>query len=277
MKIGIYGGTFNPPHVGHFQGAEYAAEELKLDRLLMVPGAVAPHKQLPEDSPAGAQRLQMVRLGIGESNVIEASDLELQREGTSYSYLTVEAVHEQYPDAELYFVMGSDMFLTFEEWKNPDKITALATLVVLSRGIREEQEAVAEQKQKMEQQGCRIIALHNPITDISSTDLRRMLIFRCADPFLRPAVAEYIRENRLYGTGEDYRNLPMEKLEQVVISLLKPSRVKHVLGVRDTAEKLARLYGADVTDAGRAGILHDVTKALPPALQLTLCREYGTM
>lgn len=277
MKIGIYGGTFNPPHVGHMQCARYALEALGLDLLLMIPGRIAPHKQIPEGSPSGEIRLRMLQLGLGEAEKIQTSDLELRRGGTSYTYLTVNQLREQYPDAELYLLMGTDMFLSFSEWKNPEQIMEKTTLVVLHRGQRGEREAIEEKKRELNQQGGNILVLQNPVISISSTDLRRMLAFDCADSFLPPAVAEYIRENRLYGAGENYRKLPMDKLETVVISLLKPNRVKHVLGCRDTAVALAKRWGADETDAGRAGILHDITKALDGGLQLTLCREYGTM
>lgn len=110
---------------------------------------------------------------------------------------------------------------------------------------------------------------------LSDADLQRLLVFRCASPFLTPEAEEHIRQKGLYGTAKDYRNLPMEELEQVVVRLLKPNRVRHVLGCRDTAAELARIWGADVTDAARAGLLHDITKALDGPLQLTLCREYG--
>jgi nicotinate-nucleotide adenylyltransferase len=129
----------------------------------------------------------------------------------------------------------------------------------------------------MEAAGHKVYLVENDVVDISSTDLRRMLIFRCADPFLPKGVGDYIRVNNLYSAGRDYKKLPMEELEKVVISLLKPSRVSHVLGCRDTAVELAKRWGADETDAARAGVLHDITKALDGPLQLTLCAEYGTM
>ena len=129
----------------------------------------------------------------------------------------------------------------------------------------------------MEARGAQVELVENPVVDISSTQLRRMLVFRCADSFLPAGVADYIRENRLYETGEDFCDLPMEKLEAVVTGLLKPNRVAHVLGCRDTAVALAKRWGADETDAARAGLLHDITKALDGPLQLTLCREYGIL
>ncbi len=107
------------------------------------------------------------------------------------------------------------------------------------------------------------------IIQISEDNLRRMVIFRCAGPFMP--------ENAVPPAPSDYKNLPMEQLEQVVISLLKENRVQHVLGCRDTAVELAKHWGANVTDAARAGLLHDITKALDGPLQLTLCSEYGIL
>ena len=107
------------------------------------------------------------------------------------------------------------------------------------------------------------------------SDIRRLLTFRCADDFLPPALNAYIQQNNLYGTGRNLRHLPMERLEQAVVALLKPNRVAHVLGCRDTAVLLAQKWGADETDAARAGLLHDITKALPAPLQMVLCHSYG--
>ena len=104
-----------------------------------------------------------------------------------------------------------------------------------------------------------------------------MLVFACADSLLPEGVGEYIRQKGIYGAGKSCAGLSLEQLEQKVTALLSPERVAHVLGCRDTAVALARRWGANETDAARAGLLHDVTKALPPQLQLTLCREYGSI
>ena len=272
-RIGIYGGTFNPVHVGHFRGAQYAREALKLDRVLMIPDRIAPHKQLPEGSASAQQRLEMVRLGLPADCGVEASDISLQRDGPSYTYETVAQIRAMYPDAKLYLLLGDDMLPSFPEWREPEKILRDAALAVFCRGNREVQQA----KQEIEAMGGEVILLDNPITEISSTQLRRMLVFRCASAFIPPEVEKFIYANGLYGTGVDYSCLPEEKLERVVVSLLKPSRVKHVLGCRETAVELARLYGVDETDAARAALLHDVTKALDGPLQLTLCHAYGTI
>ena len=245
--------------------------------LYVIPDRIAPHKEIPEGSPTPEQRLQMLRLALeGEDNVV-VSDMELRREGKSYTYETVEQLRAMHPEAELVLFMGTDNFLTFHEWRCPDRILAEASLGVFYRGDLDEKTQIAACKAEMEAAGHTIYLVSNDVVEISSTNLRRMLTFRCADPFLPKGVGEYIRENRLYGTDRDYKNLPMDELEQVVIGLLKPSRVNHVLGCRDTAVELAKRWGADEIDAARAGILHDVTKALDGPLQLTLCAEYGTI
>ncbi len=273
-RIGIYGGTYNPPHIGHTAAARYALKSLGLSKLLMIPSCISPHKQLPKDSPSPRQRMEMLRLAVGDGD-ITVSDLELQRGSTSYTYETVETVAGQYPGAEILLFMGTDMFLSFDAWRHPERILAKASLAVFYRGDRGEQESIQKKTEEFQKQGAKVYLVENPVTDISSTDLRRLLVFGCGGSYLDPGVGEYIRQNRLYGTGRDYKKLPIGQLEEVVVSLVNPNRAAHVLGCRQTAEELARIHGADITDAGRAALLHDITKALDGQLQLTLCREYG--
>ena len=270
-SIGIYGGTFNPPHTGHISAAAQAIDTLGLDRLLLIPDRIAPHKVIPENSPSPDQRLHMLRLAADHPKM-EVCDLELRREGPSYTFETVQQLRKAHPNAKLYLLMGTDMFLSFPSWRNPDRIWKEATLAVLCRGDKGEKAAIAAQREVLESRGAQVVTVDNRVTAISSTQLRRLLAFGCADEFLAPAVADYIRQQGLYDTAAQWKNLPMEQLEPVVISLLKPNRVAHVLGCRDTAVELAKRWGADVTDAARAGILHDITKALDGPLQLTLCR-----
>ena len=274
-RIGIYGGTFNPPHIGHIQAAKAAITALSLDKLILVPDRIAPHKVIPSGSPTPEQRLQMLRIAVSGSERMEVSELELNREGPSYTYQTILQMKQLHPDAELVLLMGTDMFLSFHTWRNPEVILENASLGVFYRGEKGEAAAIEAKKAEMEQLGHSIYLVRNEVVNISSTQMRRLLAFRCAGEFLPEGVLDYIREHRLYDTRSDWKNLPMEQLEQVVISLLNPNRVAHVLGCRDTAVELAKRWGADVTDAARAGILHDITKAIDGPLQLTLCEAYG--
>ena len=119
MRIGIFGGTFNPPHNGHVTMARAAVAQLGLDRLLLVPDNVPPHKPLP-DRVTAQQRYDMAALMAAPiGRVAEASDIELRRTGKSYTSDTLRALHEQYPDAELWLLMGSDMFLSLHTWHEP--------------------------------------------------------------------------------------------------------------------------------------------------------------
>ena len=273
-RIGIYGGTYSPPHIGHMKAAEYAIEALKLDRLLLIPTGVSPHKAMSAGATS-ADRLQMLRLSAANMEKAQVSDIEILRQGSSYTVDTLRQLRAENPGAELVLLMGTDMFVSFLNWREPESILSLATLAVFCRGERGEQERIEAQKAKLEALGARVELVRNPVNAISSTDLRRMLVFGCADPFLMPGVGDYIREKGLYGLDRERKNLPMEELEKAVIALMNPNRVAHVLGCRDTAVELARVYGENEVDAARAGLLHDITKAIDGPLQLTLCDEYG--
>ena len=274
-RIGIYGGTFNPPHMGHILAATEAVKRLNLDRVLLIPDRIAPHKQLPEDSASPEQRLAMLKIAADTIPNLEVSDLELRREGKSYTYLTMLALREQYPHARFVLLMGTDMFLSFDRWMHPEIILEHASLGVLYRGEKSEQVTIEVKKQEMEAAGAEVALVKNAVLPLSSTDLRRLLVFGCGDSYLPAGVGEYIRRHGLYSTGESYKGLSMEQLEQTVIRLLHPNRVNHVLGCRDTAVALAKQWGAEETDAARAALLHDITKALGPQHQLTLVEEYG--
>lgn len=276
-RIGIYGGTFNPPHRGHIEAARFARKALALDQLLVIPARTPPHKQENADITEGAHRLAMLELAFAGDNGITVSDLELQRDGVSYTCQTVEALKEQYPGDELFLLMGTDMFLSFSSWYQPEQILKRATIAVLCRDEEAGSRAVLETRKTLVGQGGSVVLLENPVVEISSSTLRRLLVFGCTEAYIPQSVLHYIYENGLYDTKKDYRNLPMDKLETVVVGLLKSNRVAHVLGCRDTARELALQWGANPVDAARAGLLHDITKALDGPLQLTLCRAYGTM
>ncbi|MBE6925658.1 MAG: nicotinate (nicotinamide) nucleotide adenylyltransferase [Ruminococcaceae bacterium] len=273
-RIGIFGGTYNPPHVGHIGAAIYGKGALCLDKLYLIPSYISPHKALPVGSPTPQQRLEMVALSAQNTD-LTVSDIELSRGGASYTYETVLALRKQHPEAEIFLLTGTDMFLTLDQWREAELLLSMVTLVVFYRGDKDERRQIEAKKAFFAEKGISAIVMENAVTEISSTQLRRMLVFNCATPFLNEKVHSYILENKLYGTGENYKNLPIEELEKVVCSLVKPNRVAHILGCRDTAVQLAKKWGANEADAARAGLLHDITKALDGPLQLTLCDQYG--
>lgn len=274
-KIGIFGGSFNPPHLGHIQAARYAIEVLGLDRLLLIPSGKTPQKTVSGGMATGEQRIKMLSL-VAEGKM-EVCPLEVDRGGESYTWDTVQALQEQYPNGEFTLLLGTDMFLKFPQWKDAEKIAGCVTLAALRRGEKKEAEAIADTAKVLTEQGAKVRLLENPILPISSTQVRRLLAFEGAGEFVPEAMLAYIRQEGLYYVGHDLKHLPMEELEKVVVDLLNPNRVRHVLGCRDTAVALAEKWGADPVDAGRAGLLHDITKALDGPLQLTLCSAYGKL
>ena len=277
MRIGIFGGTFNPPHNGHVTLARAAAEQLALDRLLIMPACVPPHKPLP-DRVTPQQRYAMAELMAAPvGRCAQASDIELHRTGKSYTSDTLQTLHEQYPDAELWLLMGSDMFLSLHTWHEPEVICALAHIAAFSRVEEDIRAAMERQKQTLEQQyRAEVALLNNPqLIELSSTDVRAALAAGRGSELVPEAVWGYIRREHLYGTQADLKHLTVEELRPIAMSYLKPKRMPHVLGTAEEAARLARRYGADETQARVAGLLHDCTKKLDKAEQLALCGQYG--
>ena len=281
MKIGIYGGTFNPPHLGHVTAARAVFELLKLDLLLLVPDGQPPHKTLPPGSPTAEQRLEMTRLageqlGLGEK--VRTLDLELRREGRSYTAETLRQLHQQYPEDELWLLMGTDMFLTLQAWREPEEILSLAGIAAFGRTEADTEELFAVQRDYLYRTypQARIFTLTIPgVVDVSSTELRDMLARGEGGNLLPPAVYGYLLREGLYNTHADLKHLPLRALRPVALSYLKHKRIPHVLGTEQEAIRLAERYGADVEKARVAALLHDCTKKLDMDEQLALCRHYG--
>lgn len=229
-KIGVFGGTFNPPHAGHLLAAEEVKKALGLDRILFVPDAWPPHKAMPEGSPAPEQRLEMVRAAVKGLDIAEVSDMELRRGGKSYTADTLRLLKAQYPEDRLYLITGTDMFLSLHNWYAPEEICRHAVIVGMSRAEDDRQEELALQKKNLEQRfGAQVEIVENRFVEISSTKVRRLLILGGAEKYVPESVLELIRTQGLYGVGRDYRGLSDDTLRQVAISLLKPQRVNHVL------------------------------------------------
>ena len=278
MKIGVYGGSFNPPHLGHVRAAQACKEALGLDRVLVIPASIPPHKQMASGSATAMERLKLTQLAFSQLPGFEVLDMELRREGKSYTVDTIRALKEQYKQSDLYLMMGTDMFLSFQDWYRPEEIAKNARLVCFSRydADAKNRESLLKQADTLEAQfGERPVLLENDCFDISSTEARRLLRFKIAAPYLPEAVLREIEAEGLYGVGENDKGLSFERLKDVSLALHKSSRVPHAIGVCETAREMAKKYGADETLAARAGILHDVTKALNAKQQLLLAEKWN--
>jgi len=280
MKIGIYGGTFNPPHLGHLAAAQAAVAALELDKLILIPAAIPPHKQLPEGTPDGAHRLEMTEKMADAMllpRVVEVSDIELKREGKSYTADTLAAIREQYPDAQLWLLMGTDMFLSLQNWYQPERIMALAGICAFGRTEQDGEEVFAPQRAFLsEKYGAKITTITLPgLVDISSTRLRELLVKGEGREYLLPAVYGHILMNGLYGTHADLKHLDIPELRACSYSMVMQKRVAHIRGTEEEAVRLARRWGADEVMARRAGILHDCTKYLEMEPHKAICAQYG--
>ena len=224
MKIGIYGGTFNPPHLGHVTAARAVAELLKLDKLLLVPAGLPPHKDLPAGSPTPDQRLEMTRLAADQTGLagkVEVLDLEVHREGKSYTSDTLKALKARYPDDELWLLMGTDMFLTLQAWHAPEEILSLAGIAAFGRTEADTEELFAPQRDYLYKTypQARLFTLTIPgVVDVCSTEPREQLAKGGGGHLLPPAVYGYILRNRLYGTHADLKHLPFSQLRPVALS-----------------------------------------------------------
>ena len=274
MKIGVYGGAFNPPHLGHITAAKAVFGLLQLDKLLVIPTGNPPHKTLPAGSPGPERRLEMTRLameqaGLGEK--AEVLDLELRREGNSYTADTLARLKEQYPEDELWLLMGADMFLTLQAWHEPGRIFSLAGVAAFGRTEADTEDLFSVQRDYLcrTYPQARIFTLSIPgVVDVSSTELRQ----RLAKGEGGRGGHIILRGNRNMWT---LKRLPLEQLRPVALSCLNHRRIPHVLGTEQEAVRLAVRYGADVEKARRAALLHDCTKRLSKKEHLELCRQYG--
>ena len=281
MKIGIYGGTFNPPHLGHLTAAAAVFSMLKLDKLLLIPASIPPHKALPAGSPTAEQRLEMTRLAgeqLGLGDKVETLDMELHRQGKSYSSDTLAELKALYPNDELWLLMGTDMFLSLHTWHEPEKILDLAGIAAFGRTEEDIEPLFSAQRDNLYRTypNARMFTLTIPgVIDVSSTELREELAAGKGGNLLPPAVYGYILRNRLYGTDVNLKALSLSQLRPVALSYLKHKRIPHVLGTEQEAIRLAERYGGDVEKARVAALLHDCTKKLDMPDQLALCRQYG--
>ncbi len=190
--IGVLGGTFDPPHLGHLIVASEACVALNLERVLFIPAAVPPHKR-SQNVTSAEQRLAMVQAAIRGDGRFEADDLELRREGPSYTVDTLRALRERFPAFELFFLIGADALREFHTWKEPDEVARLAHLVVFARG--------GEPAEPYGSLPTRLLVV--PRIDISATEIRHRVRAGISVRYLVPdAVREIIEQEKLYRNHE---------------------------------------------------------------------------
>ena len=272
MNIAIYGGSFNPPHLGHVEAAKTVARQLRPDRLLIMPDRTPPHKDLAEGSPSAQERLALCALAFRDVPGAEVCDLELRREGKSYTADTVELLQQRYPGDALFLVMGTDMLMSFEEWYRFEFLLRSCTLTVLAREELEGETLRRQAAYLRQTYGAHVLLLvHEPLPMQSSRIREGLKLRQCADQLDDRVYGEIIRRGY-------YDALPeLGWLREKAYAYLDEKRIAHVAGCESEAVLLARHWGEDPETAATAGILHDITKKLNEAEQLNLCRKYGIM
>lgn len=192
-RIGVFGGSFDPPHIGHFHSVRVAAEKLKLNKLLIIPAATQPHKPSGTTAPADV-RCKMIEALIDDDPLFELNRIEIERGGISYTVDTLKALSEQYsnPDYKLYLLIGSDALSEMDTWRDPDTIFRLAEVVVMSRPGND----FAFNSSHWSLEALRV---NIPRLEISSTEIRKRIAGDLPVELLTgKAVSQIIIEHDLY-------------------------------------------------------------------------------
>ena len=199
MRLGILGGTFNPPHLGHLVCSQEAYRELQLDRVMLIPARIPPHKPV-EHEPGPSHRLELCRLAVCNDDRFEVSDIELGRDGPSYTVDTLQELTSKASNTELFLIVGGDIAVGLPRWREPERVLELATLAIAKR--RGTSRAAVETAIDALGGGPRARFFQMPRIGVSSTMIRRRV--RAGQPirYLVPdRVAEYIERHRLYTEG----------------------------------------------------------------------------
>ena len=252
MRIAIFGGSFDPIHAEHIRLAQAAILELGLDKLFVMPAYAPPHKKGKVLS-ADEDRLEMCRLAFQGNEAVEISDYEIKRQGTSYTYLTCQYFREQYPDAEIFWIVGADMLQDFPTWKNPEIILENVTLAACGREIKDESWWEREQQKFFARFACNFCKFSYNGAAVSSTKIRVLAgAGMRLTPFVAKNVERYIQEKGLYAIPNADKALALEK----------ENRQAHSLRVAELAASRVGKLGVPEKNAIEAALFHDCAKNL---------------
>ena len=247
MKIGIYGGTFSPIHKGHIDVIKGLLQKNAVDKIVVLVSGNPPHKT--DDVLDGAHRLNMVKLAILKLNA-EVSDFEIKQEKKSYTVDTMRSLKEIYKEDDLYFIIGADSYFDLTLWHNYKDL------------IKENKFIVVNREEKLKKENFESFAKEHKINavfyDIKTTNVSSSYLRECikkgidVSEFVLPDVLNYIKENKLYNLEEEI----LSKLK----TLVSEKRMKHILGVAETARQLAKIFGGSEEKVILSAYLHDIAK-----------------
>lgn len=272
MRIGIYGGTFNPIHNTHIEIAKTAVKQYQLDKLYFLVAGTPPHKDTAE-SISDSCRLEMVSIAIESEKIFSIDDRELYRAGKSYSYITMEELKAEHPEDELFFVMGSDSLLNFKNWVKPEIISKSATILVAPRlgdDIEEINHTIDQYREIFDGDFLLIDYKANSVaSSVVRRDFYKDLSVREG---LNSKVIDYIVNHNLY-SPYSYNYSDILKLSEEMKKELKPNRYTHTLGVATTAYSLALKWNYPEYTAMVAGMLHDCAKCISDEKRISVCEK----
>ena len=262
-KIGIMGGTFNPIHNAHIELAYKALLQFKLDKVLFITNGNPPHKK--DNSILDCRiRHKMVQIAIADYPKFEAYDYEINKNGPSYSYETLQHLRQLDKTNELYFIIGADSLHDITKWKKPRLIMELCTFLIYSR---DGYDALSDLSELKKEYYLKAEFINAPSIDISSSDIREKLADNeDVSEYLNDEVYDFIKRNGLYRKKKS-------SLKRHLRKTLKPERFFHSLNVSIMASEMADIFGFSRGKAYLAGILHDCAKCIPYEIMLKMCED----
>jgi len=291
-RVGILGGTFDPIHQGHLILAREALTAFRLEQVILMPSGHSYFKDTREQQVTPArQRLEMTRLAAMGEPGMSVSDLEVNREGNTYTCETLKELCKAHPDTDYFFIVGADTICAMRKWYHPEEIFSRCTILTAVREDQVDGDLLQEEIRSLRKDfGAQIEMLPVLNIGISSTDIRSRVSENRNLKYLIPAAVEaYIRENALYSAVKNEKvdqpgqsnNLYLTHSENrlQILRMLEQSlpyrRFLHTIGVADLCCALAARYGADQLKADTAGLLHDCAKHLPHEDMARICIENG--
>ena len=270
MKLLLFGGTFDPPHNGHIALLRHAIAAVQPDKVVVMPAGTPPHKAASQTP--GPLRYEMCRCFLPVDPRVERSRFELERQGKSYTLHTVEHLEQAYPGAKIYLAIGSDMLLTFTEWRDYRTLLSKVTLVAQSRDAAETAQMRPAIK-ALRQENADILFMDVQVLKLSSTALRKAAeAGEDISAFVPPEVMEVLRRHPVYRKGIPAM-IDADYCRDLAKKTLSERRYTHTCNVALLAKALAKQYGADPAKAEIAGYLHDICKELPKAQMLQMLHE----
>ena len=269
-RIGIMGGTFNPIHLGHIRIAKYAMQGADLDRVLFLPDGTPPHKT---GIVPAVHRWRMVCVATCAEKGLVPSDIELNREGITYTIDSLHALHDQFPKADLFYIIGADTLMELHNWKDVEQVFPLCTFLIAPRVLSVSSREYLDEKKRLISMGAVFESIDMPVMDISSTAVRESMLNGVSSPLFPPVLQEYCGALGLYGMP---RRIPQaEEWFSKLFSALTIKRFSHTLAVAYTARNLARNHHVDPLKAEIAALLHDCAKCMPLSEMQDICKKHA--